>query len=61
MAIKTIKDYRHEQGAVSFVVDSDADFANLPKCDPGSTAVSPSGKVYRVNASGKWVEFGAEG
>ncbi|MBQ1232117.1 MAG: hypothetical protein IIX86_01155 [Clostridia bacterium] len=41
-----------------FIVDSDADFANLPKAAPGSTALSPSGKVMIVNASGEWVKFG---
>ena len=41
-----------------YIVDTDADFANLPKSDPSSTAVSPSGKVKIVNASGEWVDFG---
>lgn len=41
-----------------FIVDSDADFANLPKACPGSTALSPSGTVMIVNASGDWVKFG---
>lgn len=42
-----------------FVIDTDADVDTLPKCNPGSSAVSvASGKVYIVNASGKWVEFG---
>lgn len=48
--------YRHE-----FILDSNADVASLPSCCAGSSAlVSNSGKVYIVNASGKWVEFGAE-
>lgn len=39
--------------------DTDADFATLPKCCPGSTAVSVASKnVYMVNASGRWVLFG---
>jgi hypothetical protein len=42
-----------------FIVDSDADFANLPKACPGSTALCPaSGTVMVVNASGNWVKFG---
>lgn len=41
-----------------FIVDSDADFANLPQAAPGSTALSPSGTVMVVNASGNWVKFG---
>lgn len=41
-----------------YVVDSDADFAKLPKSAPTSTAISPSGKIKIVNASGEWVAFG---
>ena len=41
-----------------FIVDTDADFANLPKSAPSSTALSPSGKMKIVNASGEWVDFG---
>lgn len=42
-----------------FLCDTDADFATLPKCCPGSTAVSVASKnVYMVNASGRWVLFG---
>lgn len=40
-----------------YIVDLDADFANLPKCCVGSTAMSPSGKFMIVNASGEWVPF----
>lgn len=62
MAIKLISleycecvdDYRRE-----YIVDSDADFANLPKSCVGSTALSPSGAMRIVNASGEWVPFGA--
>lgn len=44
-----------------FLVDTDADVANLPECCPGSTAlVAATGNVYIVNASGNWVEFGGE-
>lgn len=50
-----VNDYRKE-----FVCDSDADFDNLPKCCVGSTALSPSGAIRMVNASGEWVPF-AEG
>lgn len=46
-------DYRSE-----YIVESPADFENLPECGVGSTAVSPSGDVYMVNASGEWVTFG---
>ena len=61
MAIKIISseycafndDYRRE-----YMCDSDADFANLPNCCTGSTAISPSGAVKIVNASGEWVAFG---
>lgn len=50
-------DYRKE-----FMMDTDADMANLPKCCVGSTAIAvSSGEVYMVNASGDWVVFGAEG
>ena len=49
-----LNDYYYE-----FVCDTDADFASLPKCGTGSTAVSlESGKVKVVNASGEWVAFG---
>lgn len=45
-----------------FIVDSDADFENLPNCDPTSAALNPhNGKVFVVDASGNWVEFGAGG
>lgn len=40
-----------------FIMDSDADAANLPTCDPGSTAFSADGTAtYVVNASGAWVK-----
>ena len=40
-----------------FVMDAEADFANLPKAAPGSYAVVADGsKQYMVNASGQWVE-----
>ena len=49
----SIDDYKRE-----YMVDSEADFENLPQSGAGSTAVSPSGDVQVVNASGEWVEFG---
>lgn len=51
---KAVRNTIHE-----FICDTDTDFALLPKCDPGSMAVSvATGTVYVVNASGNWVEFG---
>lgn len=41
-----------------FIVDSTEDLENLPECCAGSTALSPSGDIYMVNASNEWVEFG---
>lgn len=42
-----------------FICDTDADFAKLPKCCTGSTAVSiASGTVKIVNTQGEWVTFG---
>ena len=42
----------------SFVLDSAADLADLPKCCVGSIAVvaDKDGAVYMVNASGEWKE-----
>ena len=61
MAIKIISseycayvdDYKRE-----FIVDTDADFNDLPPSCPGSTALSPSSAMRIVNASGEWVPFG---
>ena len=61
MAIKLVErrycayddDYRCD-----FIVDANDDFAYLPECCAGSTALSPSGDIMVVNASGEWVEFG---
>lgn len=46
-----LKTFRH-----SYVMDSNSDAANLPKCCPGSTAIvaASGGNVYMVNASGEW-------
>lgn len=42
-----------------FIIDSEEDVGNLPKCCTGSTAiVAEGGKTYIVNASGEWVAFG---
>lgn len=41
-----------------FIVDSNDDFADLPKSCAGSTALSPSGDMVMVNASNEWVAFG---
>lgn len=44
-----------------YICDTDADFKDLPKRNPGDTAVSAAtGNVYVVNASGEWVLFGCE-
>lgn len=43
---------------VDYVVDTDADFADLPTCVSGSKAVSAeTGNVKIVNASGQWISF----
>jgi hypothetical protein len=48
--------YRRE-----FICDTDADVKNLPACCAGSSAlVLATGKIFVVNASGNWVEFGGE-
>lgn len=62
MAIKKVNrewnpylgDYKRD-----FIVDTEADVANLPECSTGSSAlVIESGAVYIVNTSGNWVAFG---
>lgn len=61
MAYKVVEiEYRScmDDFVKKYVVDSDADFAKLPKSAPASTAISPSGKIMIVNASGEWVDFG---
>lgn len=48
-----LNDYQYE-----FVLDSDADVANLPECKAGSMAiVANGGKIFMVNASGEWDDF----
>lgn len=40
-----------------FIMDSDTDAEDLPKCDPGSTAATADGvHAYVVNASGEWIK-----
>ena len=52
-----VSDYRKE-----FLMDTAAEVKDLPKCCPGSSAIAVgAGKVFFVNASGEWAEFGAEG
>ena len=49
-----LNDYQHD-----YIVDTEADVANLPDCCSGSSAlVVESGAVYMVNASGNWALFG---
>lgn len=53
------KDYHSDKK--EFICDARADISSLPKCASGSTAlVVATGDVFIVNASGQWVEFGAE-
>ena len=41
-----------------FIVDTDADFDNLPEACTGSTALSiESGSIRMVNTEGEWVPF----
>ena len=60
MAIKCVKhDWSEGDCRKDFIVDTNADFENLPKCCVGSTALSAeSGDVMIVNASGNWVKMG---
>ena len=42
-----------------FILDTEADLADLPESSPGSLAVvAEGGKAFIVNASGAWVEHG---
>lgn len=41
-----------------YIMDSEADVADLPDAPPGSTAVVAGGNTYIVNASGAWVAHG---
>ena len=41
-----------------YICDTDADFANLPVANIGSTALSiASGRIMIVNTQGEWVAF----
>lgn len=52
----SVGDYQRE-----FYCDTEADVSDLPACCTGSTAVIVStGQIMMVNASGEWVEFGAD-
>ena len=62
MAIaKTEKQYSPSAGdyIYQYILDSEADAANLPKAAPGSMAIvaKKDGPMYMVNASGEWEEF----
>lgn len=46
-------EYRRE-----YMCDTDADFENLPQSGVMSMALSTSGAMRIVNASGEWVPFG---
>ena len=62
MAIKQTGENWHSDLVTTkkkFIMDTEADAADLPKCYTGSTAISAEGGVvYMVNASGKWVKTG---
>jgi hypothetical protein len=62
MAYKLIKETYcpyADSSRKEFICDTDDDFANLPPCCVGSSAVSiNSGRVMVVNASGEWATFG---
>lgn len=46
--------YQHD-----YIVDTEADIADLPECCTGSSAlVVESGAIYMVNASGVWAAYG---
>lgn len=60
MAIKLVQSEWavERQGKINtFMCDSDADFTDLPESFPMSQALSPSGNMKIVNASGAWVDF----
>lgn len=62
MAYKQIAPtYECEAPRREFVLDTDADIADLPECGSGSVALSvASGKVFMKNASGVWAVLGGE-
>ena len=56
MGYKTIS---NEDNICEFVLDSEEDVAQLPKCAPSSMAivVTEGLPIYMVNASGEWVKI----
>ena len=62
MAIKCISNkWNPALGAVTkkFIMDSEADVADLPKCAPSSVAIAAEGgAVYAANTAGRWVKHG---
>lgn len=63
MAIKCISvkfNYALGRNVKKFILDTEADVADLPPCQPSSLAVvAKGGKSFMVNASGEWVEHGS--
>ena len=59
MAYKIVKrEWSADDFRCEIIVDSNADFENLPRACVGSVALSPSGDMMIVNASGEWVKMG---
>ena len=62
MGIKLInKEWKSEVNTYrqEYVIDTESDMTSLPTCCTSSTAVVIStGKVYMVNTTGEWTEFG---
>lgn len=51
--------YAMKDAQKTYVCDTEEDVGNLPKCAAGSMAmIADTGKIYMVNASGEWVNFG---
>lgn len=51
-----------QYGVVTYLIDTDEEFINLSTKDGvGSTALSPTGTIYILNGSKKWVKFGEDG
>ena len=50
---------RNDYNLREYVLDTEADIANLPKTDaPGSTAfVIDTSSVYMINTEGEWIEI----
>lgn len=61
MAIKCISDGGSAaEFCREFILDSEADVADLPAAFPGSTAIvaDETAAIYMVNASGEWKKIG---